>query len=254
MKDIQSQLDHRRINIKKVGVKDISYPVTVLDKERKLQKTVAKVNMYVNLPHRFKGTHMSRFIEILNRFHGQIDLKSFRKILEEMKEKLQAQSAHMEIEFPFFLKKRSRYPNAIGTGEYECRMHGSLSDTDELTLEIRLPVAPPPLAQQDEGLPRSLGQWGGASVSLRCRHFIWIEDLIQMLEEVIANSRRRHLSSDAPGARAELQPMSVEEIAISLGRRLAAHPDIRWYSVTVENLADGYSTFATLEWPESEAP
>ncbi|MDP3696339.1 MAG: GTP cyclohydrolase, FolE2/MptA family, partial [Desulfocapsaceae bacterium] len=89
MKDIQSELDHRRINIKKVGVKTISYPITVLDKARKCQHTVATVNMYVNLPHRFMGTHMSRFVEILNRFHGQIDLESFHHILEEMKERLE---------------------------------------------------------------------------------------------------------------------------------------------------------------------
>jgi GTP cyclohydrolase IB len=95
MKDIQGQRDYRRINIKKVGVKNISYPVTVLDKARKTQKTVATVNMYVNLPHQFKGTHMSRFVEILNRFHGEINLESFHRILEEMKIKLQAEAAHM---------------------------------------------------------------------------------------------------------------------------------------------------------------
>lgn len=105
MKDIQSQPDYRRISIKKVGVKDISYPVTVLDRANKVQKTVARVNMYVNLPHQFKGTHMSRFVEILNDFHGEIKLKSFHRILEEMKDKLQAEAAHIEIEFPYFLKK-----------------------------------------------------------------------------------------------------------------------------------------------------
>jgi len=104
MKDIQNLHDDRHINIRKVGVKTISYPVTVLDKARKIQKTVATVNMYVNLPHRFKGTHMSRFVEILNRFHGEINLRSFHLILEEMKERLDAAAAHMEIEFPYFLK------------------------------------------------------------------------------------------------------------------------------------------------------
>ncbi|MCK5232803.1 MAG: GTP cyclohydrolase I FolE2, partial [Desulfobulbaceae bacterium] len=109
MKDIQNQPDDRRINIKKVGVKSISYPISVLDKENKIQRTVATVNMYVNLPHLFKGTHMSRFIEILNRFHGDINLRSFRFILEEMKTKLKAESAHIEIEFPYFLKKKTPF-------------------------------------------------------------------------------------------------------------------------------------------------
>ena len=104
MKDIQSQPDHRRINIQKVGVKDIKYPVMVLDKAKKLQRTVASFNMYVSLPHRFKGTHMSRFIEILNQFHGEFDIKNLRLILEEMKTRLDAESAHLEIEFPYFLQ------------------------------------------------------------------------------------------------------------------------------------------------------
>ena len=103
MKDIQSQEDHRRINIKKVGVKTISYPVTVLDKARSRQHTIATVNMYVNLPHHFKGTHMSRFVEILNRFHGAIDIGKFHNILEEMKEKLEAEAAHIEMSFAYFL-------------------------------------------------------------------------------------------------------------------------------------------------------
>ena len=106
MKDIQNQSDNRRINIKKVGIKNISYPISVLDKEKKLQKTVASVNMYVNLPHHFKGTHMSRFVEILNHFHGDINLQSIQLVLDEMKTKLKAEAAHIEIEFPYFLKKK----------------------------------------------------------------------------------------------------------------------------------------------------
>ena len=93
MKDIQSQLDKRRINIKKVGVKTISYPVTVRDKSKKEQRTIANVNMYVNLPHRYKGTHMSRFVEILNQIHGKIDLNSFHDILVKMKERLEAEAS-----------------------------------------------------------------------------------------------------------------------------------------------------------------
>ena len=105
MKDIQNQVDHRRINIKKVGVKTITYPITVLDKAQSSQRTIATINMYVNLPHHFKGTHMSRFIEILNRFHGKIDMKRFSSILEEMKLRLDAEAAHLEMTFPFFLQR-----------------------------------------------------------------------------------------------------------------------------------------------------
>ena len=99
---------------------------------------MAHVNMYVNLPHRFKGTHMSRFIEILNRFHGEIDLNSFRSILEEMKKRLQAEAAHIEISFPYFLRKNSD-STLLQACRYECQMHGSLENTDELELQFICP-------------------------------------------------------------------------------------------------------------------
>lgn len=245
MKDIQSQPDHRRINIKKVGVKNISYPVALPDKADALQRTVATVNMYVNLPHRFKGTHMSRFVEILNRFHGNINLKSFHDILLEMKAKLQAEAAHMEIEFPYFLRTRQSPVDGLAT-EYACKMHGSLDQSDDLVMEVRVPISPPSATQLNDGLPRSPGQWGYADVSLRFRHFIWVEDLITIIEEVVGQEYR----SQADPARCREKLLTVEELTRQLGKKLASNPAIRWFSVTVENFARGYSIFATLEWPE----
>jgi GTP cyclohydrolase I len=93
--DIQNQKDDRNIDIQKVGVKGIKYPIIVLDKSNGTQHVNASVNMYVDLPHHFKGTHMSRFIEILNDYRGQINIKTFQQILVEMREKLDAESAHM---------------------------------------------------------------------------------------------------------------------------------------------------------------
>lgn len=242
MKDIQNQPDFRKINIKKVGVKNISYPITVLDKQNATQKTVASVNMYVNLPHHFKGTHMSRFIEILNRFHGEINLKNFRLILSEMKSRLQAQSAHMEIEFPYFLKKsQSRTSTTV---EYKCKMHGSFSDTDDLLLEIKVPVFPPSPAQETERLPKSLGHWGEVNVNLRFRHFIWIEDLILMIEAVTS-----HGLTWPEKANNTSSSLEVETLTEALGRTLKNHDEIKWFSLCVKNYSEGFNTFATIEWP-----
>ena len=246
MKDIQSQPDHRRIDIRKVGVKNISYPITVLDKSQKIQVTVAKVNMYVNLPHRFKGTHMSRFIEILNRFRGDISPKSFHLILEEMKNRLQAEAAHVEIEFPYFLKKATNHSNAVGLWKYQCRMHGSLQNLDDLILEIVVPISPPMPVQAANGMPRSLGHWGEADICFRFKHFIWIEDLIQMVEEVISCNLPVPKSTTTSAD----YYLSVEHIAKAIGKKLADQSDISWFSLQVENLSEGYSTFARLEWPE----
>jgi len=244
MKDIQSQPDFRRIHIRKVGVKNISYPITVLDKANKTQKTVATFNMYVDLPHRFKGTHMSRFIEILNRFHGEINLRNFHSILSEMKGKLQAEEAHIEIEFPYFLKKAQ--PESLTTVEYQCKMHGSLKQSDDLILEIQIPIFPPPPTQSLASLPKSLGHWGVAIVTLRFRHFIWIEDLIRLVESVTSVSLADVCSKEHSHAALE-----VESLTRNLGEKLKENSDIKWYAVTVKNFSEGCNTFASLEWPES---
>ena len=249
MKDIQSLRDHRRINIKKVGVKDISYPITVLDRENKVQKTVATVNMYVNLPHQFKGTHMSRFIEILNRFRGDINLQSFHHILEETKARLQAEAAHMEIEFPYFLKKKAPGSGTNELAEYHCKMHGSLEKEDDLTLEVAVPISPPVPVQTHSGLPESLGHWGVANICLRFKHFIWIEQLIEMVEDVTSHDLQWSASSPKPPD----SSLSVEQIAKNLGKTLAGHPNISWCSITVENLSQGFSTFATIEWSDTNS-
>jgi GTP cyclohydrolase I len=238
MKDIQSQRDHRRINIQKVGVKDITYPVMVLDKAKKLQRTVANFNMFVNLPHRFKGTHMSRFIEILNQFHGEFDIKNLRLILEEMKSRLHAESAHLEIEFPYFVKQKMSHANGIGIGEYQCKMQGLLEENYELVLQISVPIAVPLRMQNGAG-----------------RNFIWIEDVIQMVEEVIGQDRsitEQRNSESSPQAEqfSEKSILSLEDIAKALGRRFSGNIDISRFSVTVENLCEGFKTFAVLDGPQ----
>ncbi|WP_339133369.1 MAG: GTP cyclohydrolase, FolE2/MptA family [Candidatus Electrothrix sp. GW3-4] len=219
MKDIQNLQDDRRISIRKVGVKTISYPITVLDRQKKLQHTVATVDMYVNLPHRFKGTHMSRFVEILNRFHGKFDLQKFHLILQEMKDQLDAEAAHLEVRFPYFLERTAQ---GGGVERYECRMHGSLQEGDDLVMELNVPIT----------LPDSLGRWGYAQVSVRFNEFIWLEDLISKVQQAI------RVGSSAA---------SVESLCGQLGETLQTTAEISWFRVEVENLADGCSTFATVE-------
>ena len=231
MKDIQNLRDYRCINIRKVGVKTISYPITVLDRAKRIQQTVATVNMYVNLPHRFKGTHMSRFVEILNRFHGRCNLHDFHRILQEMKERLEAEAAHLEIEFPYF--PQTDHPGSdIGIDRYLCRMHGSLEQDDDLVLEIDVPIHLPDGNPARGELPRSMGRWGRASVAVRFFRFIWIEELIELVEDSLAEY------AATAG--------SVESVCRTVGSVLADHPDIRWFQVVVENLAHGYSTFASI--------
>jgi len=240
MKDIQSQLDSRRINIKKVGVKTVSYPITVRDKAQKLQDTVATANMYVNLPHKFKGTHMSRFVEILNEFRGEIDMKSFHVILEKMKSRLEAEASHLDIEFPYFLKK-ARNGDTGALGYYQCAMHGSLEDVDDLMLRVEVPITLP-LAKKEHHLPLpgSMGRWGKADVCVRFNQFFWIEDIIHLIESNV-ETELKTLNGK------ERQVLSVESLARNIGENIENIDAIKWYSVTIQNFGEDCSTFATVE-------
>jgi GTP cyclohydrolase I len=211
--------------------------------------------MFVNLPHRFKGTHMSRFIEILNQFHGEFDIKNLRLILEEMKSRLEAESAHLEIEFPYFVKQKISDANAIGIGEYKCKMHGILDEDYDLVLQISVPIAPRLRQQNGEGLPRFPGHWGNAIISIQYRNFIWIEDVIQMVEEVIGRNRlidgELNLGNEPQAHHLpEKSMLSVEKITKALGEKFSDSEDILSFTVTVENLSEGYKTFAILDGPQ----
>src|SRR6201992_523543 len=97
VEDVQGHADHRRIPINRVGIKDIFHPVKVKDRARGEQHTVANFKMYVNLPHNFKGTHMSRFVEILNHHEREISVESFTDMLKEMTEGLAATGGHTQF-------------------------------------------------------------------------------------------------------------------------------------------------------------
>lgn len=221
-------------------MKTISYPITVLDKARSRQHTIATVNMYVNLPHQFKGTHMSRFVEILNRFHGAIDIAKFRVILEEMKEKLEAEAAHIEMAFAYFLPRKQEDPETLKSRRYECCMHGSLEVEEDLELRVEVPVSLPPAAPAGQGLPRSPGHWGKVVAAVKFRNFFWIEDIITLIENAIDSERSAALDHEKNG-------MSVESLTRRVAENLEEEKAIKWFSVKVQNLAEGYSTFAAME-------
>src|ERR1043165_7629271 len=105
--DKQSEPDHRELRIDKVGVRGLRFPIQVRDKAYAVQNTVATIGMFVDLPKEFKGTHMSRFIEVLNAHGNIVHVDNITDILHEMQNKLHATTSHLEMEFPFFLTKKA---------------------------------------------------------------------------------------------------------------------------------------------------
>ena len=141
MKDVQNSEDTRGIAIDRVGVCDVRYTISVLDKDNKQQNTVATIDLSVDLPHHFKGTHMSRFIEILNRRHGEITMKNIPEILNELKERLDAERSHIEISFPYFLNKAAPATGKKAQIDYNCCFIAESGKSEnDFILKVEVPV------------------------------------------------------------------------------------------------------------------
>jgi GTP cyclohydrolase I len=252
MKDIQNHADERNIDIDQVGVKGIRYPITVLDKNMGKQQTVATINMYVNLPRQYKGTHMSRFVEILNEHSNRISLQNFSDILREMKKRLNAQSAHMEITFPYFINKRAPVSGSEGLMEYRCTFKGSLDKTSDLITIIHVPVSTLCPCSKEISDFGAHNQRGEVTLQVRFKKFIWIEDLIRLVEESASSDIYSVLKREDEKfvtERAYEHPMFVEDIVRDIAEKLNNDPNITWFAVESENFESihNHNAYAYIE-------
>ncbi len=252
MEDIQNHKDHRNIDIDRVGVKGIRYPITVLDKDMGEQQTVAEINMYVSLPRYYKGTHMSRFVEILNEHSRRISLQSFSEILEEMKTRLDAQSSHMEISFPYFINKSAPVTGISGLMEYRCTMKGSLTARSDLVLLIHVPICTLCPCSKEISEYGAHNQRGEVRLQVRFRKFIWMEDLIRLVEESASSdvfSVLKREDEKFVTERAYDNPMFVEDIVREIALKLNGDPNITWFAVEAENFESihNHSAYAYVE-------
>jgi GTP cyclohydrolase I len=252
MKDIQNEKDDRNIAIDKVGVKDIRYPITVLDKATKTQQTVALINMYVNLPRDYKGTHMSRFVEILNEHDRMISIENFHEILSTMKELLNAESAHIEMTFPYFVMKSSPVTHSQGLMEYQCTFKGNLNERKDLLLMITVPITTLCPCSREISSFGAHNQRGEVRLQVRFKKFIWIEDLIRLVEDaascdvysVLKREDEKYVTE-----RAYENPKFVEDIVRDIAQKLDQDPNITWFAVESENFESihNHNAYAYIE-------
>lgn len=252
MRDVQSEEDPRKIEIDKVGVKELSYPIIVLDRANKLQHTVARVNMFVNLPHNFRGTHMSRFVEILNKYRGQITMKNMSPILRKMREVFRAESAHLEIDFPYFIEKEAPVSGSKSLMSYGCRFIGSLSKEEDFILEVRVPVntlCPCSKEISDRG---AHNQRGEVRLQVRFKEFVWIEDLISLVEASASSGLYSLLKREDEKwvtENAYDHPAFVEDVVRSVAEKLLNDENITWFAVEAETQESihNHNAYAFLE-------
>ena len=253
MKDIQSQPDFRNIPIDKVGIKNLRYPITVRDRRDGFQHTVAAINMYVDLPHDNKGTHMSRFVEMLHMLRPDVSLEKFSVILENMKKHLNAASAHLEMTFPYFIEKKAPVSTSPGLMDYTCSIRGSSDPNGKVDLvsEVVVPISsvcPCSMEISDNG---AHNQRGEVKLSTRFKKFIWMEDMIELVENSASCdvfSVLKRVDEKSVTERAFANPKFVEDIVRDVAKKLNADDNITWFSVSAENFESihNHSAYASI--------
>lgn len=252
MRDIQNESDFRNIDIDKVGVKNLRYPILLSDKAHKKQHTIANINMSVNLPHNFRGTHMSRFVEILSRFHREIAIHNIGNILKTMKQELNAESAHIEIQFPYFIEKKAPVSGAVGLMGYQCKFIGNLTDKVRLILGVNVPITTLCPCSKEMATKGAHNQRGEIKVMVRFKGFFWIEDLIELVENCASSpvySLLKREDEKYVTEQAYNNPVFVEDVVRNVALKLDKHPDITWYHVEVESFESihNHDAYAELE-------
>jgi GTP cyclohydrolase I len=251
--DKQSERDDRELRIDKVGVRGLRMPIQVRDKAHVVQNTVATLGMYVDLPKEFKGTHMSRFLEVLNAHGSVIHVENLADILQAMRAKLHAQVAHLDIEFPYFLTKQAPVSRQESVMDYTARFEATARGREiDFVLTVVVPVTT--LCPCSKAISRhgAHNQRGDVTVHIRSRRVIWIEDLIALVEscassELYALLKRQ--DEKAVTERAYENPVFVEDLVRNVAVKLNAHPDVTWYKVEAENFESihHHNAYACIE-------
>jgi GTP cyclohydrolase I len=251
--DVQGSPDSRRIAIDKVGIKDIRHPVRVRDRSGGEQHTVATFNMYVYLPHSFKGTHMSRFVQILNSHEKEISVHSFKEMLREMAERLESEKGHIEMRFPYFVNKRAPVSGVQSLLDYDVTFTGEIRDgRPTMYIQVVVPVTSLCPCSKEISAYGAHNQRSHVTVQIRNRGFVWVEEIIDLVETeascelygLLKRPDEKHVTE-----RAYDNPKFVEDMVRDVAMRLNADDRIGAYRVESENFESihNHSAYALIE-------
>jgi len=252
--DVQNQPGFNEIDIDKVGISDVSYPIEVLDKKNNKQGTTATVNMYVDLPHQFKGTHMSRFIEVLNQYRGEVTIRNMSSILQEISRNLEAKSAHMEVSFKYFIEKRAPVSKAKSLMGYDCRFLGAYTqgNGEDFILEVTVPVMNLCPCSKEISQTAAHNQRSEVVVKMRFNDFVWIEDVVSLVEKSASCDLYALLKRPDEKYVAEHayeNPRFVEDIVRIIAKELMIDNKVTWFSVRSKNFESihNHNAYASVE-------
>lgn len=261
MDDVQSRFDERGIALDKAGVSGLRYPIVVLDRQDGRQETVAKISMSVSLPHHFKGTHMSRFIEVLNLHRGEVTMRTIPQILRELKERLEAETAHIEVEFPYFVERIAPVTKSKALMDYECSFIGESNGMkDDFILRVRVPVTSLCPCSKEISDYGAHNQRGYITIEIRSQlkengesEIVWIEELIEIAERsasspvypLIKRPDERFVTMQAYD-----NPVFVEDMTRKAAEQLMENSKVVWFRVHAENdeSIHNHNAFAELQF------
>ena len=262
MKDVQSARDTRGIPIDQVGITDLRYPISILDAAGKPLPPIASISMSVHLPHHFKGTHMSRFLEVLCRHEGEVTMRTVPIILHDLKKTLDAKSAQIEVKFPYFISKRAPVSGAEAKIGIDCSFFGeSNGKKDDFLLGVEVPVTTLCPCSKEISDYGAHNQRGRITIRVRTRKnkkgqwdFVWIEELIAIAERsasapvyaLLKRPDERHVTMQAYD-----NPVFVEDAVRNAALQLQADKRVAWFEVRAVNQESihDHSAFAFVASP-----
>ncbi|MCL2020993.1 MAG: GTP cyclohydrolase FolE2 [Betaproteobacteria bacterium] len=250
--DVQSSADTRHLAINKVGVKSLCHPVRVSDRDGGVQHTIATFNMYVGLPHNFKGTHMSRFVEILNSHEREISVENFPAMLREMLERLEAETGHIEMNFPYFINKAAPISGVKSLMNYDVTLSGDIRNNSiSPSLKVVVPVTSLCPCSREISERGAHNQRSHVTVTVSAKRFIWIEEIVDLVEEkascelygLLKRPDEKYVTE-----RAYDNPKFVEDMVRDVAACLNADPRVEAYAVESENFESihNHSAYALI--------
>lgn len=240
MRDIQTSKPEHNFKIDKVGVRNLKYPLIVLDKENQHQKTIAEINTYVDLNGKFKGTHMSRFIEILNVYvEKNLTVEILDDLIKEIKKKLGSDSAYLEISFPYFIKKISPVSKKSSFLDYLCKIiHILKKNKIEHYIEVKVPITTLCPCSKEISTNGAHNQRGYVTLKVKPKKFVWFEDLISLIENEVSCEIYPLLKREDElfvTEKAYSNPKFVEDVVRGIAGQLEKDDNISWFKVECEN-------------------
>lgn len=253
--DTQSERDDRQLPIDRVGVRNLRFPLRIRDRDSAVQHTVATVSLAVDLPHHYKGTHMSRFVEVLHAHGTELTVATIAGMPQKLIKKLHADKAHVEFRFPYFRAKKAPVSGAEGLLDYGVIFEVNADkDSSDFVLTVEVPVTTLCPCSKAISARGAHNQRGIVTLAVRFSEPVWIEDLIELVET--SASAQLYSLLKRPDEKfvteaAYDNPVFVEDLVRNVAQKAKSHPRLTWFRVEAENFESihNHNAWAMIESP-----